>query len=66
MACRFLWLEILNMGEIASVLKYLVVYCVGHSPYNFNLCISFFILELQCVHRVSISTMLESGWKLGI
>lgn len=49
MACNFLWLEFLNMSEIAAVLKSLVVHCAGHNLYNFNLCISFFLLELQCI-----------------
>lgn len=49
MACNFFWLEFLNTSEIAAVLKPLVVRCVGHSLCYFNLCISFFLLELQCI-----------------
>lgn len=37
------------MSEIAAVLKSLVVHCAGHDLYSSNLCISFFLLELQCV-----------------
>lgn len=50
MACNFVFgLAFLNTCEIAAVLKPLVVHCVGHNLYNFNLCISFFLLELQCI-----------------
>lgn len=49
MACNFFWLESLSTSEIAAVLKPLVVHCVGHSLCYFNLCISFFLLELQCI-----------------
>lgn len=37
------------MSEITATLKSLVVHCAGHNLYNFNLCISFFLLELQCI-----------------